>query len=174
MYSNGHNDVHLEVPVIHAQLPTEAQLPTARGVASTHKHQKRAYHKPLWTLLSEKMSYKDSFVAAVQLRARQDDFDGKRVHIYSKKTGDGVGMMMKQGNQVLFDNVGIGQVEVMLPFGISAHFTKAGYKKKGININMWKCPMTEKHADEMDKFAQNLIDVGTELKNKAEKIKRTA
>ena len=131
-------------------------------------------HKPLWTLLSEKMSYKDSFVAAVQLRARQDNFDGKRVHIYSTKTGDGVGMMMKQGDQVIFDNVGIGQVEVMLPFGISAHFTEAGYKKMGINLNMWKSPMTEKHADEMDTFAQNLIDVGTELKNKAEKIMKTA
>ena len=120
------------------------------------------------------MSYKDSFVAAVELRARQDNFDGKRVHIYSKKTNDGVGMMMKQGNQVLFDNVGIGQVEVMLPFGISAHFTEPVYKKKGINVNMWKSPMTEKHADEMDTFAKNLIDVGTELKNKAEKIKKTA
>ena len=83
-------------------------------------------------------------------------------------------MLMKQGNHVLFDNVGIGQVEVMLPFGISAHFTEPVYNKKGINVNMWKSPMTEKHADEMDMFAQNLIDVRTELKNNAEKIKKTA
>ena len=44
-------------------------------------------------------------------------------------------------------NVGIGEVEVMLPFGISAHFTHAKYNSKGINTTMWKCPMTEEHAD---------------------------
>ena len=123
--------------------------------------------------------YNDSFVAPVTLRARSDNFSGKRVHIFSKASLGGVGMMVQQGKQTLSSNVGIGEVEVMLPFGISAHFAHAEYKSKGINISMWKCPMTEEHADEMEQFAQNLIDVGSltsatpnALKKKAEETRK--
>lgn len=116
----------------------------------------------------------DSFVANVELLSRADNYHGKRVHIY-KKSEAGVGMMIKQGNQVLSNNVGIGDVEVVLPFGISAHFSEAGlYKKKGINASMWKTQMTEAHVKDMELFAQNLINVGNELKKTADKIKKTA
>ena len=118
--------------------------------------------------------YNDSFVAPVELRARNDSFRGKRVHIFSKASLGGVGMKIKDGKQTLSSNVGMGEVEVMLPFGISAHFSEAAYKSKGINMEMWKSPMTEKHADDMEKFAQNLIDVGNMLKKTAEKTKKDA
>ena len=111
------------------------------------------------------------FVANVEVRERPDTFDGKRVHIYHKH---GICMMIKEGNKVL-SNVPVGEVEVILPFGISAYFNAEGlYHKQGINSKMWKTQMTETHGKEMNKFAENLIDIGSALKKKAEKIKKTA
>lgn len=114
-----------------------------------------------------------SFVAKVELRSRADNYHGKRVHFY-KKSESGVGMMVKQDNQVLSNHIGFGDVEVVLPFGISAHFTSLDlYKKRGIQANIWKSQMTEDHAKDMDTFAQNLIDVGNKLKKTSDKIKKT-